>query len=129
MVEAVDKVANQCESVAQFLLLTRPELDADTQEGLVQIMEETVRGYVHISEMCEKFDEGKRVVQLAHLVEDSEKAVDRLFATIVRKLFQSDADLAQKLHVKMLLDRAAAISNRIEDASDCFLILVSKRPQ
>jgi predicted phosphate transport protein (TIGR00153 family) len=128
MVEAVDKVANQCEAVAQFLLLTRPELSDETKEGLIQIMDATLRCYQHIEGMFQKFEEGKTVMELAHKVEEEERNVDSLFAKIVSNLFESDLELARKIHVKMLLDRAAAISNRIEDASDCFLIIVSKRP-
>ncbi|MBW1871968.1 MAG: DUF47 family protein, partial [Deltaproteobacteria bacterium] len=39
MVEKVDKIANQCEAVAEFLLLTRPGLSAADKDGLIRIME------------------------------------------------------------------------------------------
>jgi predicted phosphate transport protein (TIGR00153 family) len=128
MVEAVDKIANQSEAVSQFLLLTRPELDEATIEGLGEIMDATTLCYKSIPQMFEQFDRGEVVNRLAHEIEDGESKVDELFARIVRDLFASDLDLARKLHIKLLLDRAAAVSNRIEDASDCFQILVSKRP-
>lgn len=128
LVESVDKVANQCEAVAEFLLLTRPVLDDDTKQGLGSIMETTLSCYECITEMIERVGEGKRVLELAHRVEEGEQEVDEIYARTVSGLFTSDIDLARKLHVKMLLDRAAAVSNRIEDASDMFCVLVSKRP-
>ncbi len=128
LVESVDKVANQCEAVAQFLLNTRPELDKESRAGLVDIMKATVRCYDHITEMYDKFEDGMAVIDLAHKVEKKERKVDTLFAKIISRLFQAEGDLAKKILAKMLFDRAAAISNRIEDASDKFCVVVSKRP-
>jgi predicted phosphate transport protein (TIGR00153 family) len=127
-IESIDKIANQCEAVAQYMLLTRPQLDEKAQEGLVQIMDTTVLCFRPLMEMFEQFGKGQEVIKLAHKVEEGESDVDDLFAGIVSRLFKSDLDLAVKLHVKMLLDRAAAISNRIEDASDWLLIMATKRP-
>jgi uncharacterized protein len=128
LVEAVDKVANQCEAVAEFLVLTRPELDDNTRGSLREIMDATVRCYSNIPSMFEKFHKGRVVMELAHQVEEEERAVDLLFEETVRELFKSDMDLARKLHVKLLLDRTAAITNRVEDASDRFSVMVQSRP-
>lgn len=127
-IEAIDKIANTCEAVAQFLLLTRPQLDKKVQEGLLQIMDTTVLCFKPLMEMFKLLGKGAEVVKMAHLVEEGEQDVDDLYAGIVSRLFKSDHDLAYKLHVKMVLDRAAAISNRIEDASDCLLVMATKRP-
>ncbi len=128
LVEAVDKVANQCEAVAEFLVLTRPELDDNTRDSLREIMSATVRCYSNVPTMFDKFDKGRVVMELAHKVEEEERAVDILFEETVRKLFKSDLDLARKLHIKLMLDRAAAITNRVEDASDRFSVMVQSRP-
>jgi uncharacterized protein len=128
MVEKVDKIANQCEAVAEFLLLTRPQLSAPDKDGLIQIVEATVTCYQCIKEMFDQFGEGQAIIDLGHKVEEQEQNVDNLYAEVVSKLFKTDIDLARKLHIKMLYDRAAAISNRIEDASDSFSLIVSKRP-
>jgi len=127
-VEAIDKIANQCEAVAEFLLLTRPQLDSDVQEGLVKIVDSTTQCFKPLREMFDLVEQGKAVIKMAHKVEEGEQDVDDLFAGIVSRLFKSDLDLARKLHIKMLLDRTAAISNRIEDASDCLLVMATKRP-
>ena len=128
MIDRVDKIANQCEAVAQFLLLTRPQLPDDTKKGLRQIAAATVRCYSFIPQMFEQFDNGKTVLEMADHVAEEEKNVDNMFDGLVRRLFELDIDLALKIHVKMLLDRTAAISNRIEDASDRFCVMVSIRP-
>jgi len=128
LIERVDKVANQCEAVAQFMLLTRPICNPDVQRGLSEIMDVTVDCYAHVIKMFESFDEGRTVMEHANWIEVDERKVDKIFATVVSELFASKEDLARKIHVKMLFDRAAAISNRIEDASDVFSIIVSKRP-
>jgi len=128
LVERIDKIANGSEAAAEFMLLTHPELDEQTKTHLQAIVEATVRSYRHILEMHDGFEDGRVVLELAHKVEEEEQAVDRLFATAVRQLFDSELDLARKIHLKMLLDRIAAISNRVEDASDRFSVMVSKRP-
>ena len=128
LVESVDKVANQCEATAEFLILTRPELTEEVVADLHLIMEATVRCYSFVPQMYDEFDKGRVVMDLAHNVEAEEKKVDQLFDHSVRKLFKSDLDLAHKLHVKLLLDRTAAITNRIEDASDMFQVIVAARP-
>ncbi len=127
LMESIDKIANQCEAVAQFMMLTCPKLSTEVKDGLVDIIEATVRCYSHVPDMFEKFDEGMTVMKLCHRVEEEERNVDKIYAIIVSQLFKPEADLAQKLHTKMLLDRAAAVSNRVEDASDRFSIIVSKR--
>lgn len=126
--EAIDKIANQCEAVAQFLQQTRPNLEPAVQEGLVQMVDTTVLCFKPLKDMFGQLGKGGEVLNLAHRVEEGEQDVDDLFAGMVSRLFKSDLDLAAKLHVKMLLDRTAAISNRIEDASDCLLIMATKRP-
>lgn len=128
LVESVDKVANQAEAAAQFMMLTCPELTPEVRDGLIDIMEATVRCYSHVSKMFENFEDGLTVMKAAHAVEEEEKNVDTIFAKRVSELFKSDIDLARKIHIKMALDRTAAISNRIEDASDRFCTVVSKRP-
>jgi predicted phosphate transport protein (TIGR00153 family) len=128
LIERVDKVANQCEAVAEFLLLTRPDVDDDTKNGITEMMESTVRCYSHIPEMMKSMEDGRVVMSMAHKVEEEERTVDQLFERSVRRLFKEDYDLARKIHVKMLLDRVAAISNRVEDASDRFCVIVAKRP-
>lgn len=128
LVESVDKVANQCEAVSKFLRLTRPELDPGSIEGVQQIMEATVRCFAHLPTMIAKFDHGREVMELAHWVEEEEQAVDEIYEKTVRKLFKSDLELAQKLHIKLFLDRVAAITNRIEDSSDRFQVIVATRP-
>ena len=128
LVEAVDKVANQCEATAEFLVMTRPELDDHTGDSLREIMEATVLCYSYVPSMFDKFDKGRQVMELAHKVEEQERTVDLLFEETVRALFKSDLDLARKLHIKLLLDRTAAITNRVEDASDRFSVIVQSRP-
>lgn len=127
LMDCIDKIANQCEAVAQFMMLTCPDLTPEIKDGLVEIMEATVRCYSHIPKMFDGFENGQAVMTAAHRVEEEEQNVDKLFARIVSHLFKSDLDLAHKIHIKMLLDRSAAVSNRIEDASDRFSIMVSKR--
>jgi len=128
LVEQTDKIANQCESVADYLSLTRPELCGDTAKGLTDIVEATMRAYTQMPAMFDGFEDGRAVLAMAHEVEEEERAVDQIYARVVSDLFEADCPLSRKLHVKMLLDRAASISNRIEDASDRFCVIVAKRP-
>lgn len=128
LLEHVDKVANQCEAVSDFLVLTRPEVAKEVQVQLVDIMNTTKACYSNIPKMFTQFENKEAVLDLARKVEEAESEVDLIYARLVRLVFKSENDLAHKLHIKMLLDRIAAISNRIEDASDRFCIIVAKRP-
>ena len=70
----------------------------------------------------------KEVISLSIQVEEKEAEVDRLAFDINRAVFKSqELALAEKMLLKCLVQKVANISNKIEDVSDRFEIMVAKR--
>ncbi|MCK4548121.1 MAG: DUF47 domain-containing protein [Candidatus Eisenbacteria sp.] len=128
LIEQLDQVANQAEAVSQFIVLTRPSVPAIVQEDLRRIARvsvealETIRGCLEI--VSKKPSEAFSV---SEEVQKKEREVDDIVWEMTKKIFKSDMDKAEKIHIKMLIDRIAAISNRVEDTADRLSTMAVKR--
>jgi predicted phosphate transport protein (TIGR00153 family) len=127
LVEQLDQVANQAEAVSQFIMLTRPSVPEMIQEDLRQIARisvEAFRGIVDCVVAVRK--DAAQAFAVSKEVQKRESEVDEIVWQMTKKLFKSDLPKAEKIHVKMLIDRIAAVSNRIEDTSDRLAIMAVK---
>jgi len=124
-----DEIANLAEAVASYLVLTRPKIPDFLKEGIKDLTASTVATFGPIEEMIAcNFDDCDQLPQLAKLVEDSEQKCDRFQWELTKALFKSNLQLAEKLHLKALIDMIANISDHIEDVAERFVIIQSKRP-
>jgi len=128
LADHVDKIANRAEDVGDYLVLTRPRIPDFLREDLARMVERTRQAYEPlINAMTTLDDDLDRIGRIREEVAEGEQSVDRMLWDMTKHLFKSDLDLAQKLHVKGLLDRVAELSNRIEDVADHFEIMLIKR--
>jgi len=124
-----DEIANKAESVASYLVLTRPAIPDFLEEGVKELAAATVATFKPLEEMLIHFqDDYSKVPKLAGDVESAEQKVDRLQWEMTKSVFKSDLSLAEKLHLKAFIDQIAAISDQIEDVADRFEIMLAKRP-
>jgi predicted phosphate transport protein (TIGR00153 family) len=127
LVEQLDQVANQAEAVSQFIVLTRPTVPEMIQEDLRRIAAVSIEAFKTIKEcMVAVRKKPEEAFEVSKTVQVKEKEVDDVVWGMTKKLFKSDIAKAEKIHVKMLIDRIAAISNRIEDTADRLAIMAVK---
>lgn len=124
-----DEIANLAESVASYLVLTRPQIPGFLEGGLKQLGSATIDTFQPLQEILKEFQKGgENLPRFAHSVGEMEQKVDRLQWELTKSVFKSDLPLAEKLLLKEFIDKIAAISDQIEDVSDRFEIMLAKQP-
>ncbi len=128
LIEQLDQVANQAEAVSQFIVLTRPEIPEEIQDDLCRIARVSAESFKLIVGCIESVrKKPAEAFALSKQVQEKEREVDRIVWEMTKTVFKSKMKKAEKLHLKMLIDRIAAISNRIEDTSDRLATMAVKR--
>lgn len=124
-----DEIANLAESVASYLVLTRPEIPDFLEVGLKEMTASTIDTFEPLEEMLKcSFTNCQALPALMKDIEEREQKVDRLQWELTKALFKSDLALARKLHLKQFIDQLAGISDQIEDVGEKVEIMISKRP-
>ena len=129
LAEHMDDVANATEEASKFLALTRPFLPDFLRDDFSAIVRETVEMIGPLRELLRGMNKKTDVVfALCEEIEQLEKSIDQREAILTKKLFKSDLRQSIKLHLKLLLDRIADVSDIIEDISDRVQVMTIKRP-
>jgi len=126
--EAIDKIANKAEAVADCLTLERPEFPKEWHEDIMNLTKMSTvafRPFLDIRDLLGNSLE--KILEIASEIEEAEQKVDKIEWRLLERVFDSDLDLAHKLQLRDFVKRIAAISDLAEDASDVLEILVIKR--
>ena len=128
LIEQIDKIANRCEDVADFLSLTRPEIPVWMKSAILQLMGLTDQTFLVLRDGFKTFlQDMDNVFGISEKVGDKEQAVDKLEWDITRKIFKSDLELAHKLLLREFVVLIGKLSNRMEDVADHFEVMSVKR--
>ena len=128
LLELIDKIANKVESTSDFIVLTRPRIPDFLIAGIKKMVKATLECFVPLENIYELFQKNlDDVLAAAARVEKKEQEVDRIQWDLIKAVFKSDLSMAEKILFKELIDNIAAISDRIENVSDRFEIMVVKR--
>lgn len=128
LVEQLDEVANKTEAAADFIMVTRPRIPQMVQQDLREIAQATLDAFKIIMACVETvMKDPKKAFAVSQEVQRKEAEVDEMVWQMTKKVFKSKIEKAEKLHVKMLIDRTATISNRIEDTADRLVLMAVKR--
>ena len=129
LAEFVDRIANQAETTANLIVLTRPEIPGFLNDNITLLLDKAIASFIAFKAALEKMHQDSEVVKEAiGLVVNFEKAADKIEWETIKKLFKSDLDLARKLHIRELVQDIASISDLAEDAGERLGIMVIKRP-
>ncbi len=128
LVDRIDEIANKTEDVADLMVLTRPRIPEFLVGDFRRIIEATVETFVPVMKLIQTFREDiDRVMEDVKTISRKEQEVDQILWDMVKKLFKSDLDLCEKLHLREVMVSIADISDLIEDAADRFRMMVIKR--
>ncbi len=127
LVELNDQVAGAAEKMSDFVALTRPRIPDFLRGDLEAVLTVSVEAYQAMDGLLEAYQsDPKRVGTISAVVRQREQHVDKLVWDSTRKLFKSELELAEKLHLRMLLDRMGKLSNIMEDVCECVQRMVVK---
>lgn len=130
IIEQVDKVANLTETISGKLYLEGFEIEPYMVDPIKKINKTTSDQYALLANVIKQVFYQYNVDELYVLIreiEDLESVVDRHQKALIKSLFDSDIDLAKKLHYKQLINKIASISDIIEDISDDIEIIMLSR--
>lgn len=131
LVGEMDDLAGMADNMSEAAVVEKPFLPEryhgeirkimDSTIMQVEILQKTVQSVFGSSRL-----DKKEIGMLIQKIEDYEHAVDDIEWQLTRTLFESDLNLAQKMHFKRFLDRLTVISDKAEDISDTLGELVVK---
>lgn len=129
IIEAVDKVANKAEYVADVLEIERPYIPTVLHEEIMKLVDKSIETYEALKQAINYlFEDLNRVANHIDEVEVKEHEVDGIERDLLRKIFAtSDISHGQKMHLKDLIRSIADIADRAEDCSDRVQIVSLKR--
>ena len=128
LLELIDKVANKVESASDLIVLTRPRIPDFLVGGIKRMVAATLECFGPLEDIYELFQKNlDDVLATAAKVEKQEQEVDKIQWDLIKAVFKSELSMGEKMLLKELIDEMAAISDRIENVSDRFEIMVVKR--
>jgi uncharacterized protein len=129
LTEFIDRIANQAETTANLIVLTRPEIPEFLNNDLLELLDRGIASFnafkIALKSMNLDIDQLKdAIIQVTTF----ETEADRIEWETIKKLFKSDLDLCRKLHVRELVEDIAIISDLAEDAAERVGVMAVKRP-
>ena len=130
LLRATDKIANRAEDCLEFVSLQRPQGIDGHAEKLRELLDNTATCYEEYHLGLRAFFKPKgKVEELRDKVREVgalESKIDNLERSLLRSIFDSDIDLANKQHLTRLVTRIVRISDQIENAADVLELLSMK---
>ncbi len=119
LVELFDDIADEAENVSDFIAYQTPEIPEQWRPQFRHLMTKTVEATEKLkdvfnllfSNMRDAFEEAKRVKKM-------EDEIDEIKNELILDIFNSDLELAKKMHLRDFVIRIELISNTAENASD-----------
>lgn len=128
IVEAMDKIANRTEDVADLIDLQNlhiPEFLIDDMIELAQLSYETFMAAKQTAILLfEDLDQANEMIIKVGEIEHTNDEIER---RLIRKIFSSNLELAHKTQLKELVELTANIADRSENATDRIQIVIFKR--
>lgn len=127
LAELTDAVANKAEEACDFLVLQRPLIPEGIRDRVVGIAEESVNAFLVFMDCVRYLEQDlDAALKFVRAVQSKEHEVDELRWEALRKLFDSELEMAQKLLTRDLIVKMSEVSDCIEDASDQVAVMVVK---
>ena len=130
LAELTDSVADRAEYCADMVTLQRPYVPEEFTDEFKELILEIAVTYRPFEKLMkpENLDDSLRSQEMVQKIGTFEQAVDKLEWDLIQDIFEVESlSLAQKIHLRSLINLVAGIADRIEDASDRILIMLAKK--
>lgn len=129
LAEFMDRIANQAETTANLIILTRPEIPEFLNKDLIELLDKGIAAFDAFKAALDTMDRDVEVVRKAIMqITTLETEADKIEWETIKKLFKSDLDLCCKLHIRELVKDIAIISDLAEDTGERLGFMILKRP-
>lgn len=128
LLEALDKVPNKAEDLANFVALVGPEVPEELHADIREILKLTVTCTRALTAAISTlFKNLKQASEQAQEVENIETEIDKLERRLIRRIFQMEIPYGHRMMLRELVTTMSAITDRAENASDRLEIIAVKR--
>lgn len=128
LLEAMDRVPNQAESVLRMVLNQHIDIPEKYDKKILQLTDTCCRAAEAMRTATEKlfFDYTTATVAIGN-IDELESEADKIEADLIEEVFSSDMDGFEKIMLRDFIKHIAQISDRAENVGDRIRIIVAKR--
>lgn len=128
IVESIDVVANKAEVVADEIDLQKMRIPGELIDDLLKLSDMSLKTFQATAEAARlMFTDLEKSNEYVALAEEKEHEGDQIERTLIRRLFDLEMDLAEKILLKKLIKKISDIADHSENVSDRIQIVIFKR--
>lgn len=132
LLESMDRVPNEAESAVNMIKTHHIQIPSEFQMGIVKLTEVSRRCVLALLEAEERlYTRYQTAVESIGRVDELESEADVLELTLTEQIFgghfKIELDALQKILLRDLIQKLAAVSDRAENVADRIRIIVAKR--
>ena len=128
LLENLDQVLGDLQGGLFAFSIERPDIPNDLKNVYENLASASVRSVDHLVLAAQAFFRNPHgVSDSIHKVIFFEKEADKISTTLKRAIFQSDLEIAQKIHLKSFVEYIDNVADRAEDVADRLSIYAIKR--
>ena len=128
IIEGVDEIINMQQACAFNLINERPTVPEEYFDDFLELqatVSESCEHLIHACRACMR--DQNQVRDHVHKVIFVESEADKISTRMKQKVFSSDLELAQKIHIRYFIERIDNVANYAEDIADSLVIFAIKR--
>jgi hypothetical protein len=128
LLENMDNVVDRAKEVLQRFDVERPEIPGEFVTGFLELTEKSVQTVDNcVAAARAYFRDVNMVRDFINKVDFYESEADRAGLKLKKKIFASDLDLGQKMHLRYFAEQVESISDLAEHVSERLAISAIKR--
>ncbi len=128
ILEVIDRIPGRAESILNMMLTQQSEIHNPLKNDIHELLDisiETFEATVEATRDC--FGKISKIRELARLIDNNESIGDKLERKMIRKVFESKMDTADKLIQKEIILELGAVCDLCAEAKDRLVICATKR--
>ncbi len=128
LVATVDEMASHAEACSDFITIQHPDVPDSLKGDIMKVAQDSVAILLPLKEGVTKLSEDFSITHAKVAeVHVAESEVDDLERELTRRIFSTEQTLAQKMHLKHLVDMIVDIPDIAEDAAEILDTLIVKK--
>jgi predicted phosphate transport protein (TIGR00153 family) len=122
LMSSVDLVTNRAEDCSDFVYLQSPAIPEEFRSDIASIIELTDESFRQFYKALKHYfgpkDKSDKVRMRGKKIGELESQIDKLERSVTIRIFDSQLDKSDKIHLQQCLAQITRISDTIEDAAD-----------
>jgi predicted phosphate transport protein (TIGR00153 family) len=128
IIEMIDKIPNEGQAVLNDFLIQKTELFEPIKKNFLELMKDSIETFNNTLEAFKNcFDKGDMIDRLSQIVDNNESLGDSLEREMIKTIFDSDIDKAEKIIQRDFVIKLGNICDLCESSMDKIVVASIKR--